>query len=136
VNAPRYLLDTNICIYIQKTKPDRVLRRFEKLTAGEAALSVISFGELWYGAEKSTRRQDVQRMLLELAKTLSVLPFPVEGALTYGAMRADLEKRGQMIGNNDLWIAAHAKAAGLVLVSNNITEFRRVKGLTIENWAV
>lgn len=135
MTQPRFLLDTNICIYIQKVRPEKVLRKFESLKPGEAALSVISFGELLYGAEKSTRRQEAQRILTELAKTLPVLPLPVDAAFTYGAIRADLEKRGLLIGNNDIWIAAHAKSANLILVSNNVKEFHRVKSLTVENWA-
>ncbi len=133
---PRFLLDTNICIYIRRKKPEEVLRRFRTLKQGEAALSVITFGELVYGAEKSAQRTAALELLRELAQVLPVLGLPETAADAYGTMRAELERKGQMIGNNDLWIAAHAKAARLTLVTNNEREFRRVRGLKVENWAV
>ncbi len=132
---PRYLLDTNICIYIRQKKPEEVLRRFRALKAGEGALSVITFGELLYGAEKSAHRAAAIEILRELAQVLPVLGLPETAAEAYGAIRADLERKGKMIGNNDLWIAAHAKTAGLTLVTNNEREFRRVGGLKVQNWA-
>jgi tRNA(fMet)-specific endonuclease VapC len=131
----RFLLDTNICIYIRRNKPEEVLRRFRLLKHGEAALSVITFGELIYGAEKSAQRAVALELLRELADVLPVLGLPTTASETYGTMRADLERRGQMIGNNDLWIAAHAKTAGMTLVTDNEREFRRVRGLKVENWA-
>jgi tRNA(fMet)-specific endonuclease VapC len=132
----RFLLDTNICIYIRRKKPEEVLRRFRTLKAGEAGLSVITFGELVYGAEKSAQRTAALELLRELAQALPVMGLPEAAAEAYGTIRAALERKGQMIGNNDLWIAAHAKAAGLTLVTNNEREFRRVRGLKVENWAV
>jgi tRNA(fMet)-specific endonuclease VapC len=131
----RFLLDTNICIYIRRKKPEEVLRRFRTLKAGEAVLSVITFGELIYGAEKSAQRGTALELLRQLAQVLRVLAMPETAAEAYGTIRAELERKGQMIGNNDLWIAAHAKAAGLTLVTNNEREFRRVRGLRMENWA-
>jgi tRNA(fMet)-specific endonuclease VapC len=132
----RFLLDTNICIYIRRKRPEEVLRRFRALKAGEAVLSVITFGELVYGAEKSAQRAAALELLRELARMLPVMGMPETAAEAYGTMRAELERKGQMIGNNDLWIAAHAKAEGLTLVTNNEREFRRVRGLKVENWAV
>jgi len=132
----RFLLDTNICIYIRRKKPEEVLRRFRRLKQGEAVLSVITFGELVYGAEKSAQRTAALELLRELAQVLPVMGLPETAAETYGMIRAELERKGQMIGNNDLWIAAHAKAAGLTLVTNNEQEFRRVRGLKVENWVV
>src|SRR5271165_117858 len=133
---PRYLLDTNICIYIRQRRPETVLRRFRKLHPGEAALSVITYGELLYGAAKSTQRPAALEQLRELIGFLPALPLPETAAEAYGAIRAQLEVKGELIGNNDLWIAAHALAAELTLVTNNEREFRRVRGLRIENWAV
>jgi tRNA(fMet)-specific endonuclease VapC len=130
------LLDTNICIYIRRKKPEEVLRRFRKLRMGEAVLSVITFGELLYGVAKSERRVEALARLQELAQLLPVLSLPEAAADAYGSIRAELETRGEMIGNNDLWIAAHAKAAGLTLVTNNEREFRRVRGLRVQNWTV
>jgi tRNA(fMet)-specific endonuclease VapC len=131
---PRYLLDTNICIYIRQNKPDEVLRRFRKLRPGEAGLSVITYGELMYGAAKSSQKSAAFQRLSELVHFLPLLPLPETAAETCGQLRADLEAKGEMIGNNDLWIAAHALAAGLILVTNNEKEFRRVRRLKIENW--
>ena len=131
---PRYLLDTNICIYIARKKPERVLRHFNKVSLGEAAISVITYGELLYGAAKSAQRTEALERLRELVHLLPALALPESAAETYGAIRADLEQKGEMIGNNDLWIAAHALASGLTLVTNNEKEFRRVRGLKVQNW--
>jgi len=132
---PRYLLDTNICIYIRQKRPEDLLRRFEKLAPGEAAVSVITYGELLYGAEKSAQRRAALERLRELVLLLPALPLPEAAAESYGKIRAELESKGEMIGNNDLWIAAHASAADLTLVTNNEREFRRVRGLKLQNWA-
>jgi tRNA(fMet)-specific endonuclease VapC len=132
---PRYLLDTNICIYIRQKRPEEVLRRFRKLRQGEAALSVITYGELLYGAAKSSQRAAALERLRELVHFLPALAMPETAGETYGTIRAELESKGEMIGNNDLWIAAHALASGLILVTNNEREFRRVRGLKVQNWA-
>ncbi len=133
--SARFLLDTNICIYIQRQKPTQVLARFHKLKAGEAAISVITWGELLYGTEKSQQRAKVLAALQEFSSLIPVLPLPEGAGATYGALRAALERKGLPIGNNDLWIAAHAKTADLTLVSNNLREFERVPGLKARNWA-
>jgi tRNA(fMet)-specific endonuclease VapC len=133
---PRYLLDTNICIYIRQKRPEEVLRRFRKLRPGEAVLSVITYGELIYGAAKSEQRVLALERLRELVHWLPALSLPETAAQAYGTIRAELESKGERIGNNDLWIAAHAVAEGLTLVTNNEREFRRVRGLKIQNWSV
>ena len=133
---PRYLLDTTICIYIRQKRPDEVLRRFRKLRPGEAALSVITYGELLYGAAKSKQRVAALEQLRELGNLLPTLSLPETAAEVYGTIRAELEVKGEMIGNNDLWIASHAVASGLTLITNNEREFRRVRGLKMQNWAV
>ena len=130
----RFLLDTNICIYIRQRRPLELLRRFEKLRVGEAAISVITYGELFYGAEKSAFRRSSEERLRELMLLMPVLPMPETAAQAYGRIRAGLESRGEVIGNNDLWIASHAMAAQLILVTNNDKEFKRVRGLKIQNW--
>jgi tRNA(fMet)-specific endonuclease VapC len=132
--AARFLLDTNICIYIRQRRPPEILARFQRLKPGEAALSVITYGELLYGAEKSKFREQATRQLTELAGLVPVLELPPAAGKCYGAIRANLETKGEMTGNNDLWIAAHAKAAGLILVTNNEREFRRIAGLKVQNW--
>ena len=132
--SPRYLLDINICIYIQRQKPGEVLARFQKLKPGDAAISVITWGELLYGAEKSRQRKKALQLLEEFKTLIPVLPMPENTGKTYGAIRASLESKGRPIGNNDLWIAAHAKAEGLTIVTNNEREFQRVPGLKVQNW--
>jgi tRNA(fMet)-specific endonuclease VapC len=130
----RFLLDTNICIHIRRRRPPEVLARFHRLKPGEAAISVITYGELTYGVERSRFRDQADKQLMELVGLLPVLELPLPAGQYYGAIRAALAVKGEMIGNNDLWIAAHARAAGLILVTNNEHEFRRVHGLKIQNW--
>jgi len=130
----RFLLDTNICIYIRRRRPPGLLARFERFKLGEAVLSVITYGELIYGVEKSQFREQATKQLAELAGLVPIMGLPAQAGEFYGAIRASLEARGEIIGNNDLWIAAHAKAAGLTLVTNNEREFRRIHGLKMQNW--
>ena len=132
---PRYLLDTNICIYIRRERPQAVLKRFKVLPPGATAISVITYGELVYGVRKSPDPHRAMMILEELIALIPVIPLAVDVAETYGAIRSDLAARGELIGNNDLWIAAHARSLKMILVTNNEKEFQRVSGLTIENWA-
>lgn len=133
--ALRYLLDTDICIYITKEKPKEVKDRFSQLSIGEVAMSAITYGELLYGAEKSKHRSNVLEHLNQLANYIPPLPLSIDVAENYGKIRAFLAKKGQPIGNNDLWIAATALSLDIILVTNNEKEFRRVKELKIENWS-
>jgi tRNA(fMet)-specific endonuclease VapC len=130
----RYLLDTNICIYIAKQKPVTVLKRFEKMALGEVAMSAITYGELLYGVEKSQYAKKSKEALEELSALINPLPVSIEVGEHYASIRAILEKQGKPIRNNDLWIAAHAVALDVILVTNNIKEFSRVPRLKIENW--
>ena len=130
----RYLLDTNICIYVHRQKPVEVLARFQKLKPGDAAISVITWGELQHGAEKSRQRKKALQLLEEFKTFIPVLGLPENAGKTYGTIRASLASKGEPIGNNDLWIAAHAKAAAFTLVTNNEREFQRVPGLKVQNW--
>lgn len=132
--APKYLLDTNICICIARHAPRSVQTRFATLKPGEAVISVITFGELLYGAARSDAAVRVRKALDEFAAAVPAMPLPVNASREYGDLRATLEAKGKPIGGNDLWIAAHALAAQLTLVTNNGREFRRVPGLTVENW--
>lgn len=131
----RYLLDTNICIYIAKKRPEEVLARFRQMSPGELAMSVITQGELYFGACKSAHRDDAEKALDELATMVPVLPLVPEVGKRYGEIRCALERSGRLIGNNDLWIAAHAMALGVPVVTNNDREFTRVPGLEVLNWA-
>lgn len=130
----RYLLDTDILVAIRRGRPADVRARFEQLQPGEAALSVISYGELLYGIEKQQMGPEPLRRLEELVSLIPVLPLSAEVARIYGVVRADLANRGEIIGANDLWIAAHAQANDLILVSNNEREFKRIASLKLENW--
>lgn len=133
--SARYLLDTNICIYLRQNRPPEVTERFRHLQVGDAVLSVITYGELVYGAARSRQRPLALESLARLVSLLMVLPLPETAGAAYGEIRSALEARGEMIGGNDLWIAAHAKAAGLTLVTNNEREFKRIPGLRLQNWA-
>lgn len=131
---PRYLLDTNICIYIKNHRPAEVLARFTKLPPGKVAMSAITYGELCFGAEKSSKPKETRHILEQLIVLIPVLPLDNTVSVHYGKIRQHLQASGKPIGNNDLWIAAHALANKLVLVTNNVAEFERVNGLRIENW--
>lgn len=134
--AIRYLLDTNICIYIAKHNPPAVRARFEQLSADALAMSVVTLGELQHGAEKSQARAKALAVLQQLQSAIQVMPLTHAAGQHYGQIRSGLERAGQPIGNNDLWIAAHARAEGWVLVTNNEREFCRVDGLAVENWVI
>ena len=129
----RYLLDTNIVIYVIKRKPLPVLEVFNR-HAGHMAISSITLAELIHGAEKSSRVFDNLRVVEDFASRLEVLPYGSKAAGHYGNIRAALERIGQPIGINDLHIAAHARSEGLMLVTNNLSEFNRVPALQLENW--
>jgi len=131
----RFLLDTDIFIFIRQRRPEEVAEQFARLHPGEAAISVVTYGELLCGATKSAHRSNALARLNALTELLTVLPLPEAAGESYGEIRAELESNGEMIGNNDLWIAAHALASSLTLVTNNEKEFRRVRGLKVQNWA-
>jgi tRNA(fMet)-specific endonuclease VapC len=131
----RYLLDTNIVIYVIKRRPLQALELFN-LNAGRMAISAITLAELHHGAEKSSFPPANLAVIEDMGSRLDVLPYSAKAAQHYGSIRAALEKQGQTIGVNDLHIAAHARSEGLSLVSNNLREFERVPGLQFENWAV
>ena len=128
------MLDTNICIYIAKSQPAKLVARFERLRPGEVVISSITYGELCYGAAKSVRSVEAFSILAELLQDVPVVTLDQEVGRAYGEIRAALEKHGKTIGNNDLWIGAHARALGLTLATNNEREFRRIEGLSVENW--
>ncbi|OSZ72969.1 MULTISPECIES: type II toxin-antitoxin system VapC family toxin [Comamonadaceae] len=129
----RYLLDTNIVIYVLKRRPPEVLSVFNA-NASRMGISSITLAELIHGAEKSTRISENLSVVEDFCSRLEVLPYTSKAAQHYGAIRAGLEKLGQPIGVNDIHIAAHARSEGLVLVTNNVSEFKRVPALEIENW--
>lgn len=129
----RYLLDTNIVIYVIKRRPLSVLPRFNE-NAERLAMSAITLAELMHGAERSREPARALRVVEDFCSRLEVLPYGPRAAQHYGAIRAALERQGQPIGINDLHIAAHARSEGLTLVTNNVREFERVPALQVENW--
>jgi len=129
----RYLLDTNIVIYVIKRRPREALEVFNR-HHGHMAISAITLAELVHSAEKSQFPARNLNVVEDFCSRLAVLPYTQEAAYHYGAIRAALENTGQTIGVNDLHIAAHARSQGLTLVTNNLREFERVPGLLVENW--
>ena len=130
----RYLLDTNICIYIAKHKPPSVLAHLQRLKSGDVGMSVITHLELVYGAWKSQQREANLQRLQSVERLIPVLPMDASTGRHYGEVRAALERKGTPIGAHDMLIVAHALSLGLTLVTNNTREFRRVPQLVVENW--
>ncbi|AVO49609.1 VapC toxin family PIN domain ribonuclease [Melaminivora suipulveris] len=129
----RYLLDTNIVIYVLKRRPIEVLSLFNQ-HASRMAISAITLAELVHGAEKSSQPSANLAVIDDFCSRLEVLPYGSKAAQHYGTIRAELERLGQPIGVNDLHLAAHARSEGLAMVTNNVREFGRVPGLVVENW--
>lgn len=133
---PRFMLDTDTCSYIIKRSHPLVLKRLQAVPVNDVCMSVITKAELLYGVEVSPRRAHDATALTAFLPYVEVIDFSDEAAHHYGEIRADLKKRGALIGANDLFIAAHARSLGLRLVTNNTAEFGHVKGLTVENWTL
>lgn len=131
----RFLLDTDICVFIARQKPLRVHARLAAVGPADLAISVVTYFELIYGAWKSQRPEANLAVVDRLRQSVLVLPLGPEVAPHYGSLRAALEREGAGIGYFDTLIAAHAVSLGLILVTNNTREFSRVKGLKLENWA-
>lgn len=132
----RFLLDTNICIYLAKRTHQKVVDRFNRLRAGDVRMSVVTYGELSFGSQKSSKPAAALRKLGVLTEAIPVIGLEPQASEHYGRLRFDLQRRGLPIGPNDLWIAAHCLQLGLTLVTNNESEFRRIPDLTIENWTI
>lgn len=131
----RYLLDTNICIYVIKRRPPQVLARLQRCAVGDLGLSTVTLAELEYGVAKSQEPVRHHAALAAFTLPLEVIPFDAPAAAAYGPIRATLARQGTPIGAMDLLIAAHARSLGVILVTNNVREFGRVPGLQIEHWA-
>jgi tRNA(fMet)-specific endonuclease VapC len=129
----KYLLDTNICIYVIKKRPIEVLAKFNE-QAGRMAISSITLSELLHGAEKSQQVAKNLMIIEDFCSRLDVLPYTEQAAAHYADICATLERKGTPIGTNDVHIAAHARSEGLIIVTNNMKEFVRVDGLRVENW--
>jgi tRNA(fMet)-specific endonuclease VapC len=131
----KYLLDTNICIYLIKQQPPQVLQKFNLYPVGEIGISVITAAELWYGVKKSQSALQNERALQQFLIPLAVIDFDSRAAVSYGKIRAILEAQGRPIGSLDMLIAAHALSLDVTLVTNNTGEFSRVRELKLANWA-
>lgn len=129
----KYMLDTNIVIYVIKRRPSSLRAVFNQ-HVGQMCISTITFAELMHGVEKSSLPERNLRNVEDFISRLDVLPYDSDAAVHYGDIRADLERKGTSIGVNDLHVAGHARSHGLVLVTNNIREFERVEGLRIIDW--
>ena len=132
----RYMLDSNICIYIIKRKPKNVLIKLKECRQHGLAISAITLAELEHGVSKSEHREKNRDSLTQFLTIVDVLPFDSSAAYEYGKIHADLQRKGKLIGPLDMLIAGHAVSKGLVLVTNNMREFERVDKLVAEDWTV
>jgi tRNA(fMet)-specific endonuclease VapC len=130
----KYLIDTNICIYVMNKRPKKIIQKFKQFEPGEIGISTITVSELQYGIAKSKHQERNQLRLREFLAPLEILDYDEEAAEAYGDIRFQLEKRGRPIGPLDLLIAAQAASRGLILVTNNDKEFNRIKKVKVENW--
>lgn len=130
----KFMLDTNICIFIIKQKPPQVLQRFKNYQVEDVGISAITLAELQFGVVKSQHREKNQQALNEFILPLAILEFNGDAAFVYGDIRAELTSTGQIIGSLDMLIAAQALSVNATLVTNNVREFARVRGLSVENW--
>lgn len=128
------MLDTNICIYIIKNKPQTVKERFKQFEIGELCISSITVSELMYGVYKSQHMEKNLKAITAFLMPFDIIDYDYNASIEYGRIRAYLEKKGQIIGGMDMQIAAHALASDMTLVTNNTKEFERVQGLKLENW--
>ncbi len=130
----KYILDTDICIYIIKKNPKVVFDKFNKLKVGDIGISSITYCELQYGVSNSQRANENQKTLNGFLAPLEVLDFPGDAATLYGGIKVELNKNGIPIGPLDLIIGVHALYLGVTVVTNNVKEFPRIPNLKIENW--
>ena len=130
----RYMLDTNICIYMIKHRPSHVIQKFIEQEPDDVCISSITYAELAHGVEKSQAKEKNRLALTIMLSEIQILPFDDLAAQVYGVIKADLQRKGTPIGPLDTLIAAHAKSLDLMLVTNNTKEFERVDGLKLDNW--
>lgn len=130
----KYLLDTNICIYIMNRRPIEIIHKFKRFDVGEIGVSTITVSELHYGAVKSKNPKNNIKRVEEFLTPLEILPYNHNAANFYGEIRHNLETKGEIIGSLDMLIAAQALSKEIILVTNNEKEFKRINELRIENW--
>jgi tRNA(fMet)-specific endonuclease VapC len=132
----KYLLDTNICVYLIKQKPEKVLRHFKAHSVGDIGISCVTLAELRFGVEKSRQVENNREALDDFILPLEIADFDEKAAESYGKVRAQLEKEGKPVGSMDMMIGAHALGLGVTLVTNNTREFRQIKNLKVVDWSV
>ena len=131
-----YMLDTDTCAFLLRRSSDVLLQRIQAIPVAQQVMSVVTYAELLYGVQVSSKKKANQAAVDALAVHLAILDWPQDAAQHYAEIRAELKKKGALIGANDLLIAAHARSLGAIVVTNNTKDFARVKGLRIENWTV
>ena len=129
-----YMLDTDTCAFILRRSSPSLLERIQAVPIRQQAVSVITVAELLYGVQISSKKKANRAAVDALLRHVAVIDWPREAAQHYAAIRAELKQKGQLIGSNDLFIAAHARSVGATVVTNNVKDFGRVKGLMVENW--
>ena len=129
----KYMLDTNIVIYTIKNRPEEVREAFKQYDV-QMCISTVTVGELIFGAERSSQAEKNMEILEGMFARLEVLSFDTQAAAHFGQLRAELYSKGKPIGPYDMMIAGHARAMGLIMITNNLREFERVPGLRVENW--
>ena len=129
-----YMLDTDTCAFILRRSSQALLNRIQSVPLERQVMSMVTLAELLYGVQLSSRKKDDKAAVDALTRHLAVIDWTRDAAEHYADIRADLKKKGQLIGSNDLMIAAHARSLGAIVVTNNVKDFRRVKGLKHENW--
>ena len=131
-----YMLDTTICVYLINKKHLGLAQKIAEVPIEKICISTITQAELEFGVAKSQNSAKNAQALMKFLSTISVIDFDTQAAETYGEIRADLQRKGSVIGHMDMLIAAHAKSKGFVIVTNNVREFERVEGLVLENWVL
>ena len=131
----KFLIDTNICVYIMNYHPPEVLQKFKSIGVGKVGISSITVSELHYGACKSSYIKKNIKRLNEFLSPFEILSYDENASIYYGKIRSQLEKQGNIMGPLDMLIAAHALSNNLILITNNVKEFSRIKSLQVENWA-
>ena len=131
-----YMLDTDTCAFVLRRTSDALLARIQAVPVLQQVMSVVTYAELLYGVQVSSKKKANQAAVEALARHLAILEWPREAARHYAEIRSDLKRKGSMFDANDLLIAAHARSIGAIVVTNNTKEFTRVKGLKIENWMI
>jgi len=132
----RFMLDSDICIYLIKKRPENVIKRIGESLSDGIVISSITLAELEFGVANSAYPEKNSNALIQMLSSINILPFDSRAAAAYGPLRAELQQSGLPIGALDMLIAAHAKSLNLTLVTNNVREFSRINGLKIENWVI